>query len=297
MSASRSPLGESTRVSVTPTPFASIVVPAHDEEGALGANLVALLHGAGPSELDVVVVANGCTDRTAEVARGAGVRVIETPRPGKAHALRLGDAVCATFPRLYLDADVRIDLAGVRAVVAALGEPGVLAAAPSSVLDLRGSSPLMRRAHRVHEQLVGPRRGLSGVGMYAVNRQGHARAFPVPEVIADDEWVQRSFTAAERRVVAAACTVVRPAPTLRSYLRRRARVREGNAQLARLGLAPAGRRLHLADIVPLVRQHQVSVADAACYLVVTGLDRTWFLLRRTRHPGRRDPMAGPRPQC
>ena len=55
------------------------------------------------------VVANACTDRTAEIAREAGVRVVEISTPGKANALRLGDAECVTFPRIYVDADIELE--------------------------------------------------------------------------------------------------------------------------------------------------------------------------------------------
>src|SRR3954447_19697398 len=89
-------------------PVVSVVVPAHDEEAVIGRCLDTLLAGARPGELDVVVVANACTDRTAEVAGRAGVRVLATPKPGKANAIRLGDAECVTFPRIYLDADVEL---------------------------------------------------------------------------------------------------------------------------------------------------------------------------------------------
>jgi glycosyltransferase involved in cell wall biosynthesis len=99
----------------------SIVVPAHNEERVLGRTLSALLADTSPSEFDVVVVANGCTDGTAEVARGfGGVRVVETDVPSKSHALRLGDETAAGFPRVYLDADVVLPAAHVRALCAAL---------------------------------------------------------------------------------------------------------------------------------------------------------------------------------
>ena len=56
----------------------SVVIPAHDEEAVVGRCLAALLDGARPGELDVVVVCNGCTDATADIARGfgRGVRVV-----------------------------------------------------------------------------------------------------------------------------------------------------------------------------------------------------------------------------
>ena len=47
----------------------SFVIPAHNEEAVIGRCLTALLAGARRDELDIIVVCNGCTDRTAEVAR------------------------------------------------------------------------------------------------------------------------------------------------------------------------------------------------------------------------------------
>nr|BFE85750.1 hypothetical protein GCM10020093_083510 [Planobispora longispora] len=51
-----------------PAHSASVVIPAHNEEGVLRRCLDGLLAGTEPGELDVVVVANACTDRTADVA-------------------------------------------------------------------------------------------------------------------------------------------------------------------------------------------------------------------------------------
>ncbi|WP_214103463.1 glycosyltransferase family 2 protein [Acrocarpospora catenulata] len=262
------------------SPIAGVVVPAHNEEAVLGRTLARLLAEAAPGELDVVVVANACRDTTAKVAAEAGVRVIETPVPGKAHALRLGDDACQVFPRVYLDADVELSTASVRALAAALAEPGVLAAAPAPVWELGATGWLARRVHRVHDQLIGPRRALAGVGVYALSEAGHARIFPMPDVIADDELVHRSFTPAERRVVAQARSVIRPARTVRAHLNRRVRVRQGNRQLTELGLpAPEG-RLGAGRLAALVRSGTVSPLDAACYLAVLGADRV--LTRRRR---------------
>jgi hypothetical protein len=77
----------------------SIVIPAHDEERVIGRCLSGLASGAEPGELEVVVVANGCTDGTAAAARTfPGVRVVETPVAGKAAALNLGDEHAPAFP-------------------------------------------------------------------------------------------------------------------------------------------------------------------------------------------------------
>jgi glycosyltransferase involved in cell wall biosynthesis len=259
----------------------SIVIPAHNEESVIGGNLRRLLAGSAPGEFDVVVVANACSDGTAAAAREvAGVRVIETDVPGKPNALRLGDAVCVTFPRAYLDADVAVDAASIRALAAACAKPGVLACAPRPELDLAGTGPVVRRVHRVHEALIGPRRALAGAGCYVLTEAGHGRVFPMPDVISDDGLVHASFAPQERRVVRTARSVVRPARTVGAYLRRRVRVRRGNRQLAALDRVTVEHRLALGDLAALVRNRRVGALDGACYLAVLGLDRALTRLRR-----------------
>ncbi|GAB2443496.1 hypothetical protein GCM10027187_02850 [Streptosporangium sandarakinum] len=263
-------------------PVASIVVPAHDEEAVIAGGLARLLDGSAPGEFDVVVVANACSDRTARAARRPGVRVLETPVPGKAHALRLGDAACRTFPRLYLDADVELDAASVRALVAAAARPGVLACAPVPDWDLAGTGRVARRVHRVHDRLVAPLRGLAGAGAYLLTGRGHARVFPMPDVISDDGWVHGSFAPHERVTVPEARTLVRPAPTVAAHLDRRVRVRLGNRQLAALGRSAAEGRLRLGSLAALVRGRRVSPLDAACYLAVLLADRVLTRVRARR---------------
>ena len=76
----------------------TVLVPAHDEALTIGATLSSPLGQTRPPDR-VVVVADNCTDDTAEVARGIGVEVFETvgntekkagaPQPGAgAHAAR-----------------------------------------------------------------------------------------------------------------------------------------------------------------------------------------------------------------
>lgn len=264
-------------------PVVSIVVPAHNEEAVIAANLRQLLDGSAPGEFDVVVVANACTDGTAAAARRVdGVRVLETDVPGKPNALRLGDGVCRAYPRVYLDADVGLDARSVRALVGACAEPGVLACAPAPELDLAGVGAVVRRVHRVHNALVGPDRVLAGAGCYVLTEQGHGRVFPMPDVISDDGLVHASFAPHERVVAPGARSVVRPARSVRAYLNRRVRVRRGNRQLAALGrLTPSG-RLTFGALVRAVGGRRVGPLDAGCYLAVLVLDRALTRLRGER---------------
>src|SRR4051794_15424831 len=122
------------------TPIASVVIPAHNEAASMHRCLRQLLAGAARDEIDVIVVANACADDTAAIARRAGVRVIETPVPGKTNALRLGDEACLVFPRVYADADVDLAYPSLRLLVDSLAVSGAMAAAPVPTMALAGTS-------------------------------------------------------------------------------------------------------------------------------------------------------------
>jgi glycosyltransferase involved in cell wall biosynthesis len=256
-------------------------VPAHDEQAVIGRCLDCLLAGAEPGEFDVVVVANGCTDATAEIARGyAGVRVLETGTAGKANALTLGDAACRTFPRVYLDADVEFAAESLRRLVAAVTASGALAGAPTPSFDVAGATGFTRRVHRVHEALMVSRRALAGAGAYLLTEDGHARVFPLPDVLSDDGYVDRSFGPAERVVATDAPCVVRIAPTIRATVRRRIRLREGSRQLDALAVRRPTPPLGLRDVAEIVRRGRATHADALCYLWLVAAEKAARRLRR-----------------
>jgi len=80
----------------------AVVVPAHDEQDLLPGCLAALHHAAAstPVPVEVIVVADSCTDDTAAAARRAGAEVVEVTHrrvgcaraAGMTHALRHGTA-------------------------------------------------------------------------------------------------------------------------------------------------------------------------------------------------------------
>ncbi len=69
----------------------AVVVPAHDEELVLAGTLASLKAQLYPAEcIEIVVVADNCTDRTAAIARNLGATVLERTNPderGKGYAL------------------------------------------------------------------------------------------------------------------------------------------------------------------------------------------------------------------
>ncbi len=178
----------------------SVVIAAHDEEEVVGRCLDALLEASRPDEIEIVVVCNGCTDRTADVARGYGdaVGVIETPRPSKTAALNLGDARFwafhgSTSTRMSCSRSYRSGGSRRR-----LAEGDALAASPVMDLDLSGSSLAVRAYYRVWRHLPYVREGMIGVGVYALSEEGRRRFGEFPDVIADDGYVRMLFSARER---------------------------------------------------------------------------------------------------
>jgi glycosyltransferase involved in cell wall biosynthesis len=79
-----------------------VIIPAVDEEEAIGAVLAELPASAG----EVIVVDNGSRDRTAEVARAAGARVVSEPRRGYGTACLAGIAAAGPADVVaFLDGD------------------------------------------------------------------------------------------------------------------------------------------------------------------------------------------------
>ena len=218
-----------------PRPRASIVVPAHNEAAVIGELLRAVLDRAVPHELEVVVVVNGSTDDTASIARRfAGVRVLEIDTPSKVAALNAGDAAATVFPRIYLDADIGITLASLRAVVSAL-EDGALAAAPLPLIDTAGCSVGVRAYYAVWSRLGYVRSHVIGSGVYGLSASGRARFDRFPDVIADDQYVYELFSHHERVNPAGSHFVIRAPRRLRYVYRRAIRIALGNMQLNRMG--------------------------------------------------------------
>lgn len=211
----------------------SVVVPAHDEERVLPRLLARI---AGDPRLEVVVVANGCSDRTARIAREAGVAVVELAEGSKPAALDAGDAAATVFPRAYVDADVDVDADTLVALADRLRRGPELVASPRLRLDLAGATRLVRAYYAVWELSAFRRRGHIGSGIYAVSAEGRARFGGFPRVIGDDRYVQGRFHPDERATVDAPFTV-RPPRTIPALLARGARIAAGNRELERAGLA------------------------------------------------------------
>jgi glycosyltransferase involved in cell wall biosynthesis len=90
-----------------PVPI-SIIIPAHNEEAFLPVTLDALRKQKYPT-FEVIVVANGCTDQTAEVAKGRCDQFYELRERGLGPARNLGAEKAKGDLLLFLDADTILE--------------------------------------------------------------------------------------------------------------------------------------------------------------------------------------------
>lgn len=261
-----------------------MVVPACDEAPVIGRLLRGLLAGARPGEMEILVVPNGCTDDTAEVAAAFGdpVEVLTLARAGKYAALRAGDERALGSAIVYLDADVEMSADDVRGLAAALSEPGVLAVAPERVVETGRSSWLVRWYYDIWQQLPTVREGLYGRGVIAVSASARHRLTEAPDVMGDDLAASVAFAPAERRIVPGTRVVVHAPRTVGDLLKRRIRSVTATTQLQRsLPGAVASSRTSGSDLVAIVRRRPATAPKLAVFLAVTLLTR-WRARRRIR---------------
>lgn len=263
---------------------ASIVVPAHNESPVIGRLLSRLVESADEGEFEIFVVANGCTDDTAEVARSFEpfVQVLSLPTASKREAIAAGNRAAKAFPRIYVDADVEIGGNDIRALATALGRPGVLAAGPGLDLAMTEIPRLLQWYWDVWSRLPEVRRGLFGRGVVAVSEAGYERIAALPPVIADDLIASLAFSPAERAVVGEARVVVHPPRTFRDLVRIRVRAAIGTAQAEQTsGTSGSTARTQPSDLLEMVRENPLIAPRVAVFVLVAVLVR-----RRVAHEGR-----------
>jgi len=185
----------------------TILIPAYDEEGFIGDCLRRLLRSEEPANgpPEVIVIPNGCSDRTAEEARalapdfatrGWGFRVIELQRGSKTAALNAGIAAASHPNLVFMDADIHASPGLLAALDRALDRPEATYA--SGQFRIRPAQSWVSRHYAgFWRRLPFMASGVPGCGVAAVNPAGRARWDQIPEVISDDIFIRSHFSPGE----------------------------------------------------------------------------------------------------
>ncbi len=83
----------------------SVVIPCYNEAGYLTDTLLSLHKQDFNGEYEIIVVDNNCTDATADIARGLGVRVVSEPVLGVTNARQRGTEAAIGEIVISADAD------------------------------------------------------------------------------------------------------------------------------------------------------------------------------------------------
>jgi cellulose synthase/poly-beta-1,6-N-acetylglucosamine synthase-like glycosyltransferase len=227
----------------TYAPSVSFVVAAHNEEAAITRRLNELTNLLKASGLagEIIVVSDGSTDLTAEVARshpGGLVQVLELPdRHGKATALSAGCTVAAHDVLVIADVRQRWDSAALKMLVENFADPAVGAVSGDLVIESapgvnsgvglywRYEKWLRKKESEIHSTV-----GVTGA-ICAV-RRGVFRGVP-PGTILDDVYWPLRVTMQGFRVVhdKRAVAYDRLPERTQDEFRRKVRTLTGNFQL------------------------------------------------------------------
>lgn len=215
--------------------MSAIIIPAYNEATIIARAINSLLSQMKDDD-ELIVVANGCSDNTAEIARAfePRVKVIDTPIGSKIHALNLGDDVAITYPRIYFDADVEMAAGSLDAIKTALTNGKLLAASPVPQVDFSRSSWFVKAYYDIWHSMPFCKSGLIGGCVYAISEEGRKRFDKFPDIIADDGYARALFKECERGVAEGAVSKLKAPINAEFLMKIKTRSRMGQMQLAQL---------------------------------------------------------------
>lgn len=253
----------------------TLVIPAHNEAAIIRTTLDTILRD-GAGRIDAVVVANGCTDDTADIARHvAGVEVITVDIGSKIAALNAATPSISHYPVAYVDADVTVSGSTLLELARRLSASDAHHVASPRMVVEPSRSWWIRQYYRVWAITDYRNRGHIGSGVYMLSRAGRDRFTDFPDVIADDSYIQRLFAPDERLTPDDLEFTVKAPGSLRAMVARNTRIAAGNRQLAELypSLSGESERTGFRTLLRRVAPHPTLWPGFVVYSFVYGVTR------------------------
>jgi glycosyltransferase involved in cell wall biosynthesis len=208
----------------------TIILPAYNESLVIGRTLATLKKLEKLTPLQIIVACNGCSDSTAEIAKGFNVNVIEIEKAGKIGALNAACQMIQGDVVVFLDADLIIFPSDILDLINAINHTTCKLAIGTMQVDVTNSSILVKSFYK--GWLFNPyfNNGKAG-GVYAMSTPLIVNLIPFPDITNDDEWIYRNVPCQWISHVKS-CVFIALAPrTMRNLLKVRMRVFRGNKEL------------------------------------------------------------------
>ena len=222
---------------MTDAPPITVIVPAYNEGSVITETLTPMAEAAQAGRIEVIVVPNNCSDDTAERARQAcpAAQVIETPTPGKPNAINMGVERARGRALVFLDADLAVGVEAIETLCAPILNDQADAACGRMRVNLDGARWVVRRFYAGWALNPYHDKGKFG-GMFALAAPLAAQIFPIPNLIADDEYISRRAPAERTAFVPEAEFTVYAPRELSDLIKIRTRSRRGTLQLEQMDL-------------------------------------------------------------
>lgn len=268
-------------------PRISILIPAYNEASVIARCLDALALEPGQTEIEVIVIANGCKDDTVGIARTAmpEARVIDTPIGGKTRAMNIGVDRARGTILAFLDADLTLSAREISELADRMENDGTNAACGQMRVGLRGASAAVRAFYGVWAQNTYFDQGKLG-GFYLLTRAKVDQLFPLPAVTNDDEYIRRHLRSNEITFDPGVSFVAEAPRTLSALIKVRTRVQRGNAELVRMGVLPHRKVKNRSNFLSRVVFRPDLWAGFCVYLGVGARVRLSGLLARNKSSAR-----------
>lgn len=220
------------------TPEISVLIPAHNEAGVIHRSLEPLAELAAEGLLQVIVIANGCSDDTAEIARRTcpSATVLEMGAASKVIALNAGAGLCVGRAVICLDADIALSPEALYALARPLIAGRAELACGRMAVALNKSSALVRAFYRGWALSPYFDKGKAG-GVVALSAAFAREIFPLRAFTSDDEMIARLATSRRQAYVPEAAFEVFAPRTAAALIAIRKRSRRGTAALEKAGMA------------------------------------------------------------
>jgi len=211
----------------------SLIIPAYNEENTIVRSLKNLTSSKQSFRLEIIVVCNGCTDRTETFARefGPDVIVLSTAVPSKTKAINIAEKIARFYPIFYIDSDIIVSVESILGVAEYMQKKGILAASPKKTFALPKKKDLIHRYYEIWTDVQTHNGEMIGSGIYGVSEAGRKRFDNFPDVINDDTYFSIQFKAKERKIVELFSFTIFPPKNIIDLIRIKTRTKIGNILL------------------------------------------------------------------
>jgi hypothetical protein len=157
---------------------------------------------------------------------------VSIEQASKALAIRHAESFSPGFPRLYLDADIKLEAADAKSMFDAASErvsPALIV--PGSRVITEHSQSAVKRFYRTWYNTRFVQHLGFGAGAYLLNQPGRRRFEEWPILIADDGYVRSQFNVSEIEVLHSIKVTVKAPLTTCTLIKVKSRSKLGNLEL------------------------------------------------------------------